>query len=275
MSDAQPRLLFLGVGSCAFAVARAARSARARKGTTRSKERAPLLAAAGIDPIVAPALATEQLQELSRGADVLVSFPPDGASDQRLAPGCAEARAIVYLSSTGVYGARFGRVDDTTPVDDTSPHERSRLDAEQAWRAQGATVLRAPGLYGTGIGLHKRLAAGKFRLTGDGKNPISRIHLDDLASFVLAALAPAHRGETFVIGDRAPGPQREVVAWLCEAMGLPMPGSVDPAEVHHTLRGGREVDPSRAIERLGVTLRYPTYREGFAAALAAEHEPPA
>lgn len=263
------KLVLLGVGACASAVARAARGTYRIVGTTRSEARVPVLTALGIEPVVAEELAASAASELVDGADVLASFPPDGTTDQRLAPACRSARSIVYVSSTGVYGAHFGRVDDTTPVDRTSPHEVERLAAEDAWRASGAVVLRAPGLYGPTTGLHKRLASGRFLLTGEGKNPISRIHLDDLASFVLGALDPSHRGETFVVGDLAPVSQREVVAWLASAMGLPMPGSADPETVHHTLRGGRAIDPTRAIERLGVTLRYPTYKEGFTAALAA------
>jgi nucleoside-diphosphate-sugar epimerase len=272
MPDALPPLVLLGVGSCGFAVARAVRQlagpSRPLVGTTRSAERAPALEAAGIRPFVTPALSPDEAASLTRGADVIVSFPPDRATDQRLAPACREARALVYVSSTGVYGAHVGPVDDSTPVDTADPHNAPRLDAEAAWRDAGAVVLRAPGLYDASTGLHRRLLAGTFRLTGDGKNPISRIHLDDLAAFALAALDPSLRGETFVVGDLAPVPQREVVAWLCQHMGLPFPPSADPAQVHHTLRGGRAINPQRALQRLGVTLRYPTYREGFTAALA-------
>lgn len=267
--SSRPRLVFLGVGACALAVARAARSTHELVGTTRSSDRAALLEAAGIEAVVAPELAVERVSAITAGAHVLVTFPPDGATDARIAPACGEAKSIVYISSTGVYGPYFGKVDDSTPVDPSNANEKARLEAEHAWHAVGATVLRAPGLYDATTGLHKRLASGKFRLTGEGANPISRIHLDDLASFVLAASTPKFRGETFVVGDLAPVPQREAVAWLCDKMGLPLPASVDPSEVHHTLRGGRAVDPSRALALLGVSLKYPTYKEGFGAALAA------
>jgi nucleoside-diphosphate-sugar epimerase len=266
--SALPPLVLLGVGPCGLAVARAARPTRRLVGTTRSAERAKALEAAGVEPVVAPALSPDEAGALTRGADVVVSFPPDGETDRRLAPACREARALVYVSSTGVYGRHVGTVDDTTPVDTADPHGASRLAAEAAWREIGAVVLRAPGIYDASTGLHRRLLAGSFRLTGDGSGIISRLHLDDLAALVLAALDPALRGETFVVGDLAPVPQREVIAWLCERMRLPFPPSADPSQVHPTLRGGRVVDPKRALERLGVTLRYPTYREGFAAALS-------
>jgi uncharacterized protein YbjT (DUF2867 family) len=263
-----PPLVLLGVGPAALAIARAARPTRELIGTTRSPERAPALEAAGIRPFVAPALSPDELGGLVDGADLIVSFPPDGSTDRRLAPACQKARALVYISSTGVYGPFVGPVDDSTPADPQDPRAAPRLDAEAAWREAGAVVLRAPGLYDASTGLHRRLLAGGFRLTGDGSGVISRLHLDDLASLAIAALDPTLRGETFVVGDLAPTPQLEVVTWLCDRLGRPLPPSAHPDQVHPTLRGGRAVDPRRALSRLGVTLRYPTYREGFAAAIS-------
>ena len=52
--------------------------------------------------------------------------------------------------------------------------------------------------------------------------------------------------------------------WICEHHGVPFPPSVPLEEVHETLRSDRRVDGARARERLGVTLRYPSYRDGMA-----------
>ena len=73
-------------------------------------------------------------------------------------------------------------------------------------------------------------------------------------------------GETFVVGDLEPCRQRDMVAWLCERFDLPFPASAPLEEVHETLRRNRRVDASRALARLGVTLKYPNYRAAFAAA---------
>jgi nucleoside-diphosphate-sugar epimerase len=263
------RLVLLGVGMVARAVARAAESGRAVIGTTRSPARAGELARLGLEPYVVERLSADVVAPLAEGSDLLVSFPPDGATDAAVAPACGAARAIVYVSSTAVYGDRRGTVDDATPVDLSSPRAAARLEAEAAWRAVGAVVLRAPGIYGPESGLHVRLREGGYRLAGDGSNVISRIHVDDLAALALAALDRGRRGETYVVGDLAPVPQIEVVRWLVDRLGIPMPGSAPPEALHPTLRGSRAVDPSRALSDLGVTLRYPTYREGFAAALRA------
>ena len=66
------------------------------------------------------------------------------------------------------------------------------------------------------------------------------------------------------MGDRTPAPHVEVVRWICEAYGVPMPPFVPLESVHVTLRGDRRVDPSGALAALGVELRYPTYRVGMA-----------
>ena len=81
------------------------------------------------------------------------------------------------------------------------------------------------------------------------------------------------RGETFVVGDLDPGTQAETVRWLAEAYGAPMPPSVPLESVHETLRGDRRVDPSRALRVLGVSLAYPSYKDGMSPAECAGKVP--
>lgn len=269
MSTSFPTLLLLGFGGLGAAVARAAATERAVIATTRQAERVAHLASFDVQALHTPTLQPAEVAALAEGADVLVSFPPDGVTDAAIAPSLSKARRVVYISTTGVYGTRRGRIDDTTPVDPSSAHAAPRLEAEQRYRSEGAIVLRAPGLYDASYGLHKRLLSGTYKLPGDGSGHICRIHLDDLATLSLAALARGTPGETFVVGDLAPVPQVEVVTYLCEKLGLPMPPSAPLSEVPSTMRGDRQIDASRALSTLGVTLRYPTYREGFAAAIEA------
>jgi len=123
-------------------------------------------------------------------------------------------------------------------------------------------VLRCPGIYGPDRGVHVRLLRGTYRLPGTGKNMVSRIHVEDLAEFVLASAAL--RGETFVVGDLEPTTHEQLVNWLCETYRIPQPGNSPLEGVHHTLRADRAIDSSRARELLGVTLKFPTFREGMA-----------
>jgi nucleoside-diphosphate-sugar epimerase len=257
------KVLVLGSGYTGTAVAR---RARARDlpvvATLRSDAARQGLEAEGIEVLVGPELDTRIVPHVDRGTHVVVSFPPDGRTDARIAPLLKVAHSIAYVSSTGVYGERRGLIDDSTPVP-RPPSERARrlLDAEDVYRSVGATVLRCPGIYGPERGLHRRILRGEHRIPGDGARTLSRIHVVDLAELLLAAAAT--RGETFVVGDLEPAPHIDVVRFVCETYGVALPPSVPLGDVHDSLRADRRIDATRALARLGVKLRFPDYRAGM------------
>jgi hypothetical protein len=87
--------------------------------------------------------------------------------------------------------------------------------------------------------------------------------VEDLAQLVLASLPPA---STMVVGDLDPAPHGDVVRFISEAYAVPMPPFVPLESVHESLRADRRVDGSRALAASGVTLRYPSYRDGMSPA---------
>jgi nucleoside-diphosphate-sugar epimerase len=257
------RLLILG---CGYAGRRVLELGCARGleviATVRSEARAAELAGLGARVIASARLEPGIASQADAQTHVVVAFPPDEATDARIAPAFGHAHSIAYISSTGVYGERRGAIDDATPLP-PAPDARGQriLDAEACWRAVGATVLRCPGIYGPDRGLHVRVLRGQHRMPGDGSRTLSRIHVEDLAQLVLAT--ERLRGETFVVGDLAPAPQREVVQYLRDTYGAAWPESAPLESLHPSLRADRAVDPRRALEVLSVTLRYPSYREGM------------
>ncbi len=267
------RLLILGGGFTGVAVARLGISAGLEVlATTRSEARAEALRAIGVTPLLASALDARGIgPSVDPSTRLLVTFPPDGETDRAIAPAASRARAIVYVSSTGVYGEARGRVDEDTPLDLRAPRAAARFFAEQTWRDAGGAVVRAPAIYGPGRGLHLRLARGEVRLAADMGNAISRVHVEDLATALFALLQRDDaRGATYVTGDDAPAPHAEVIGWLCETMRLPAPPPASEREIDETLRHDRRVDPSRIRALLHLTPAYPSYREGFAQCLRAD-----
>ena len=253
-------VVVFGAGFTGTAVCRAALTrGKTTLGVVRSEESARQLRAWGVEATT-DACATVADERVGPTTHAIVTFP---ATDTPFADRLGHARAISYLSTTGVYGELEGVIDDRTPVPTApSPKYAAILATEAAFRAVGAAVLRSPGIYGESRGIHARLRRGEFRLSGDGSGYGSRIHVEDLAALLLASdQAP---GETFVVGDLEPCRQVDMVRWLCEAMNLPLPESAPLSEVHETLRRNRRVDPSRALARLGVVVRYPTFRDGLA-----------
>ncbi len=263
----------LGCGYTGSAVARLARERGLGVIThVRSDARASALREEGFEVLQRAVLDPNDTGLVSAVAEhthVVVAFPPDGSTDERIAPLLERAAAITYVSSTGVYGAHRGVVDDTTPLP-TEKNERGAriLAAEEVYRARGGTILRCPGIYGPDRGLHMRIVRGEHQIPGDGSRFLSRIHVHDLAQLILAAASiegtAGTEGTTMVVGDREPAPHIDVVRFVCGSWGVPMPPSVPLESVHESLRADRRVDPSRALAVTGVELRYPTYREGMA-----------
>ncbi len=258
-------VVVLGCGYTGAEVARLARSqGKSVLATVRSETRAAPLRAHGFEVLVADPLDPARVAPFVDGTThVVVTFPRDGETDARVAPSFAGARAVTYLSSTGVYSGLSGTVDDTTPLP-VHPSETATatLTAEEVWRKIGATVLRSPGIYGAGRGLQLRIVRGLHRIAGDGTTYTSRIHVHDLAALLLAARSK--RGETYVVGDAEPTMQNQISEWIVREYGVAMPPHVPVEQVHESLRADRRVDGSRALRELGVTLAYPSWREGMA-----------
>lgn len=257
-------LVLLGVGHVGRAIAGAAGQSRQIIGTTRHCHRLQELERYGVKPLYMSVPDPGMLAPICAQADVVVTFPPDGITDRLLAPALTQARRMIYISSTGVYGKIEGIIDDTTPTDSSEPEMQKRLEAEAIWQQVGAVVLRVPGIYGPESGLHLSLKSGRFRIPGNGNRYTSRIHVADLASIILAMLAaPRLQDNCYVVGDLAPCTQKEIATWLCTRMNLPLPPSAPLNEVSRTLRGNLRIDPSRILQELAITLRYPDYKAGY------------
>lgn len=177
---------------------------------------------------------------------------------------------VIYLSTTGVYGTQCS-VDEFTQPQPHSMRAQLRVDAEDAVLStfDNALVLRPAAIYGPGRGVHVALREGRYRLSGDGSNYISRIHVDDLAAHVVAALASDVTG-AWPVADKLPCSQREMAEFCAKLVGVSVPGVADPAAMSETLRANRKVDGSAIRRKLSIRLRYPSYKEGVPASIAAE-----
>lgn len=198
---------------------------------------------------------------------VLHSIPVPGVMDalRRSRP----AR-VVYLSTTGVYGAAH-IVDETTAVQPRTERESLRVVEEDAVLAGpwSAMVLRPAAIYGPGRGIHSAMRAGTYKLMGSGSNFVSRIHVDDLARHAEAAMLSDLTG-AYPVADAQPCTSREIAEYCAMLLGLPMPEEAPAESLGETRRADRRVDGSAIRRLLGLTLDYPSYREGIVACLRAE-----
>lgn len=174
---------------------------------------------------------------------------------------------MLYLSTTGIYGAQRDVDENTSPAPLTE-REKLRIEAEAAVRCGPWTslVLRPAAIYGPSRGVHVAMREGRFQLVGDGGNFVSRIHVDDLAAHVEAALLSDLTG-AWPVADELPSTSREIAEFCSRLLDLPMPESLPREAAHETRRADRRVDGRAIRARLGIGLRYPTYREGIPASL--------
>lgn len=204
---------------------------------------------------------------LAQATHVLSSVPPVADGDPVLdAYGSVlPGRWLGYLSSTGVYGDTGGAwVDEGAAL---RGRRGSRLDADRAWQARGAHVFRLPGIYGPGRSALDRVAAGQAHRVDDADQVFSRVHVDDIASAVIAGFR-APPGPYNIADDRPCG-QNRVVEYAAELLGMPPPPVVPLENLSPASRAfyaeNRRVANGRAKRMLGWSPAYPTYVEGLRA----------
>jgi nucleoside-diphosphate-sugar epimerase len=205
---------------------------------------------------------------------VLSSVPPGADGDPVLQAYGADltGKPLTYLSSTGVYGDTQGAwVDESAAVG--TGRRTARAEADGEWLARGARVLRLPGIYGPSRSALERVEEGKAHRVDIADQVFSRVHVDDIVSAAVLALeAPAG---AYNVSDDLPCSQNEVIEHACALLGLPRPPlqSLDEAGLSPMARAfyaeNRRVANGKAKRVLGWQPRYPTYREGLAALLAA------
>jgi nucleoside-diphosphate-sugar epimerase len=259
-------------------------------GTMRSKERAAVINAYDGSKLRALVFdgkaATSQLRDAISEADAaLISVPQDDGGDPVLRA-CGDAlmqaprlRAIVYLSTVGVYGDRGGGwVDEATPPQPDSTRGRQRLAAEQGWQELGArrgiaiALLRLAGIYGPGRNALIQIAGGKARRIVKPGQIFNRIHVADIAQTIDAALTRRASG-IFNVADDEPSPPGDPIVFAAQLLGVPPPPEIPFAEAAPSMsplalsfwQECRRVNNDELKGALGVALRYPTYREGLSA----------
>jgi nucleoside-diphosphate-sugar epimerase len=138
--------------------------------------------------------------------------------------------------------------------------------------AAGGIVLRYGGFYGAeNDGLIEPVRKRQFPIVGDGGGVFSFVHLDDAAAATVLALG--HDGPAiYNVVDDEPAPVREWLPAMAEALGAKPPRHF-PVWLARLVAGegavmigtkGRGASNAKAKRELGWTLRYPTWRQGFA-----------
>jgi nucleoside-diphosphate-sugar epimerase len=216
---------------------------------------------------------------------VLVSVPPGENGDPVLSilgealDQAKQLKEIVYLSTIGVYGDRGGQwVDETSEPHPDLGRSNARLEAERGWQSlgerkgAGTAVLRLAGIYGPGQNALEQIARGKARRVVKPGQIFNRIHVADIAQTIDAAFTLRASG-IFNVADDEPSPPSDPIVFAAELLGVTPPPEIPFAQAALTMspmalsfwQECRRVRNDKLKRELGVTLRYPTYREGLQA----------
>ncbi|MEF8789247.1 MAG: SDR family oxidoreductase [Haloarculaceae archaeon] len=186
----------------------------------------------------------------------------------------------VYTSSTGVYGDHGGDwVDEDTPLDPTTEKTRVLAEAErvarETTREHGipGQVSRFAGLYGP----------ARYRLERYLEGPVTAgylnmVHRDDAAGAVRFVLEDGVDEEVLVVVDDEPVEKHAFADWLADACGVERPpkrtkqerlaaGDLSAAAERRILTSKR--CSNDRLRSLGYEFAYPTFREGYRAAVEA------
>ncbi len=282
-------VLVAGCGWLGTAIARrlAARGDRVT-GVRRDPARAAALAPLGIEPLALD-LAAPGAERALPAADAVVACQSAAAAgvaayraayvdaNRALLAAAARggARAFVYTGSTGVFGQRDGSdVGEATPPAPSGETaevlvEAERLVAGAAGPASRASIVRLSGLYGPGrAGILERVRSGALALGPGDDAWMNFCQLEDAVTFVLAALDRGRPGAAYHGSDAHPARRREVVEWIAGRMGI-APRTSEAAA------GGpsRRILSERTRAELGVTLAFPSFREGLEPLVAGAPSP--
>ena len=287
------------------------------RGIGRSESAADDLESLGVEVEIADVGEPEELVGLGRPDDHVfylvgsISGHPDWTERVGL-DGVVNAEAA--LAEVGIASfvlvqtlAAYGRGSDEAITEDTPTQPNSQLGrisllAEQhlrdAQRKRGfpALFVRAGTIYGPGRRTVDALRNKRLRMLGGGENLSSRIHVDDLATVLVAVAERGRSGEVYLAVDDQPVSMAEYFDYLADQAHVPAPGSTPKwlaramiggfgltskltrghAPLGHNLyalvTGNYACSNHKIRNELGVELAYPTYVEGVETLLADEGE---
>lgn len=245
-------------------------------GATRNPQKAHQIQQANIEPLLWP---SDLTQALEKSSHILVSSAPDEQGDPFLQSAREQIIAssptwVGYFSTTGVYGHQAGNwVDESSPLNPGTTRGVNRVIAERQWHETGLPVhiFRLAGIYGPDRGPFEKVIAGKAKRIVKPGQFFSRIHVEDIAQSVFSSIMNPKPGEIYNLCDDEPAPPEDVISYAAQLLNIPLPPPVSFEQAQMSEMGRSFYSESKRVRNtkiksdLGVSLHYPTYKEGLSA----------
>jgi len=205
----------------------------------------------------------------TEGTDALLAAAREAGVRRFVAQSFASYR---YAREGGPVKTEEDRLDPDPPAMARETNAAMR-HLDEAVTNAGGIALRYGGFYGAANdGLVQPVRKRQFPIIGAGGGISSFIHLDDAAAATVLALGHDGAGLYNIVDDE-PAPMSEWLPALAAALGAKPPRHV-PLWLARLIAGqgmvmmadgSRGASNAKAKRELGWTLRYPSWRQGFAA----------
>jgi nucleoside-diphosphate-sugar epimerase len=253
-------------------------------GLTRDTDKASVLAASGIEPVIGTLDESDILKRESKKADAVVS-----AADADHRPSLeaileaieGSGKVLIHTSGSSLVGddVRGDRASESIYDEDTpfiiEDRKKARDEINSLVLASGARGVRSavicPSLvYGVGTGINPRSiqvpflvdqarASGVVRVVGKGLNRWSTVHIDDLVDLYGLAVDAASPG-SFYFAENGEASFADIGAAIAERLELGEVQSWDadeaanqwgPGRAYYTYGSNSRVRAKRARQELG------------------------
>ena len=286
----RPRGLIIGCGDIGLRVVRQLAGRMRLYALSSSLQRLPVLRQAGVTPILGNLDEPRSLKRLAGLAPRILHLAPPGAyagqdlRTRHLLPRLyryATPQALVYASTSGVYGDCQGRrIDETQPCHPSTARAQRRVDAEGQLRHWGrmtalrVSLLRVPGIYAPdreGGTPRERLLRGTPALCEADDVYTNHIHADDLACACIAAWWRGRAQRAVNVCDDTELKMGAYFDLAAQLYGLPPPKRITrqqaEAQLSPTLLSfmseSRRLSNLRMKQELRLRLRYPDVSSGL------------
>ena len=209
---------------------------------------------------------------------ILISIPPQKNQDVVLKNFAkllknSNIKKIIYLSATSVYGNHNGRwVNEKSKLKGKTYLGSRRKKTEKLWinfrkkSKKDISILRVSGIYSKEKNVLKKIS--KSNILVKEKKYFSRIRVEDLARIIHRVFLVKERSLILNASDDKPSTNTEVAYYAAKLLKIKKLNEVPISSFKNRMmkefyKDSKKVSNKKMKNKLGIKLRYPTYKEGL------------
>ena len=209
---------------------------------------------------------------------ILISIPPQKNQDVVLKNFAkllknSNIKKIIYLSATSVYGNHDGKwVNEKSKLKGKTYLGSRRKKTEKLWinfrkkSKKDVSILRVSGIYSKENNVLKKIS--KSNILVKEKKYFSRIRVEDLARIINRVFIVKERSLILNASDDKPSTNTEVAYYAAKLLKIKKLNEVPISSFKNRMikefyKDSKKVSNKKMKNKLGIKLRYPTYKEGL------------